>query len=162
MLAESECPDLCCWCPLLVPGPTLGLVLARAVSVSAPTRAPPSPHPHQSPLCWRPVNRDMDTHADNTIVEKEEEVSEQGQEDREDQVEDLQEHKERVIEEELGAEEDKVENNKIVDIESASEDDADDDIDNPQEDHDHQSESVKSEGRCHPDVRVTNVVHNRS
>ena len=152
-LADTECPapDLCGshWCPLLA--------LTGLGTVGPAT----TPHWRQSPLDWQLASRSMDTETlDNTStvleeVEEPEEVSEQEElVDREKEAkepeEEINEKEEEItaVEEEPRSERFKARDDMIVDIESASEDDADGDTDKPQEDPDHQSDSVKSEGGC--------------
>ena len=87
--------------------------------------------------------------------EEEEVIKEEAPKEEEEVVRDEEEIVE--VKEDLREEED----NKIVDIESASEDEDDaddgDTTDKPQEDHDHHSDSVKSEGGFKKsDVRCQN------
>ena len=97
----------------------------------------------------------MDTETlDNTStsleeLEEPEDVSEQEENVvREEEAKEPEEEINEEEEEEPRSERFKAQDNMIVDIESASEDDADGDTAKPQEDHDHQSDSVKSEGGC--------------
>merc|ERR1712066_34729 len=93
-----------------------------------------------------PWTRSMDTETQDITSTMEEEEELVGREE-EAITEEEEEEKEEITtgEEEPRSEEYKEEDNMIVDIESASEDDADGDTDKQQEDHDHQSDSVKSE-----------------